>query len=69
MESSVLVYAQEVAGGHVQIWRYEDGRFLFERVKTTGKGIAVFCPSFEEALELWCRSEVGTDAQESRLDG
>lgn len=52
MKGPALVFAQEGAGVHARIWRYEDGRFLFERVGPGGKGIAVFCPTFEEALEL-----------------
>ena len=64
MERPVLVFAEERAGVHVRIWRYEDGRFLFERVSPTGKGIAVFCPTFEKALELWCQSGSGTEPSE-----
>ena len=55
MESPVLVLEREESGTHVRIWRYEDGRYLLEHVKPSGKGTAVFCPSFEEALQLWCR--------------
>ena len=57
MERPVLIYDQEVGAGHVRFWRYEDGQFLFERMHRTGKGTAVFCPTLEKALELWCQSE------------
>ena len=57
MARPVLIYGQEIGAGHVRFWRYEDGQFLFERVYHNGKGTAVFCPTFEKALELWCHSE------------
>lgn len=66
MGEPVLLIEREQHGEHVRIWRYEDGRFLMERVHKTGKGIAVFCPNFDEALELWCRSETPPDRGASR---
>ncbi len=52
MEKPVLVYEQQDFGVHIRIWEYEDGRFLFERFSSVGKGTAVFCPTIEKAMEL-----------------
>lgn len=60
MAQPVLLIEREDRGEHVRIWRYDDGRFLMERVHATGKGIDVFCADFDEALTLWCRSETDT---------
>lgn len=68
MERPVLVFEKDAARVHVRIWRYEEGRFLLERVEPSGKGTAVFCPSFEKAFELWCQVGVGADATESDTD-
>ena len=59
MNQPELVFTQEAAGERVRIWRYGDGRFLLECLQTTGKGIAVFCPSYEKAMELWCQFQAG----------
>lgn len=48
-----LLFAQEISGHLARIWEYEDGRFLFDWLQATGKGITVFCTSFDEALRLW----------------
>lgn len=65
MERPSLVFEQYASSVHVRIWRYEDGQFMLERMGPTGKGIAVFCPSFEKALELWCQVDAGQDTQAS----
>jgi hypothetical protein len=40
--------------GHLaRIWEYEDGRFMFDWLQTTGKGMTVFCTTFDDALQLW----------------
>ena len=54
MEKPQLIFTEATAGVHIRIWRYEDEQYLFERVGPSGKGIAVFRPTFEKALELWC---------------
>ena len=57
-ERPTLIFEQDISGGeHIRIWRYEDGRFSLEHLKPTGKGTTIFCSTFEEAVELWCRRE------------
>ena len=48
-----LLFAQEVSGHLARIWEYEDGRFLFDWLQSSGKGISVFCGSFRDAVRLW----------------
>lgn len=60
MNTTTLVFEkQTAAGGRVRIWRYTDGRFLLEYIKPDGKATMVFCPTFEEAMNLWCHLEYG----------
>ncbi|OGG56349.1 MAG: hypothetical protein A3F84_22235 [Candidatus Handelsmanbacteria bacterium RIFCSPLOWO2_12_FULL_64_10] len=75
MNTTALVFENQTAsGGRVRIWRYTDGRFLLEYIKPDGKATMVFCPTFEEALSLWCHLENGgrpslPDGPENLKDG
>jgi len=60
METTALVLENPTAsGGCVRIWRYPDGRFLLEYIRPNGKATMVFCATFEDALDLWCKLEHG----------
>ena len=63
VEKPVLLLDQKASDSHLRIWRYDDGRYLFERMRPTGKGIAVFCPTFDEAVNLLCQPEADRTAE------
>ena len=68
MKKPVLLLDQKASDSHLRIWRYDDGRYLFERMRPTGKGIAVFCPTFDEAVNLLCQPEVPRGAEISEAE-
>ena len=68
MERPTLLCARDAPDGHLRIWRYEDGRYLFEIVGHAKKGITVFCPTFEKAQELWSHYETDQDEDPRHTD-
>jgi hypothetical protein len=66
IKNAKLVFDDAYSDVFVRIWQCEDGMFLFQCLRSTGKDLSVMCPTLENAMALWENTKTRLNTKPSK---